>query len=68
MTLRRPYLTPGAFAVTAFPTLKRGANKLCEYGAAGSWLLPSIRGFRSAGTVSRLLLPAGQALVARDKG
>ena len=34
MSLRRPYGTPEVFVEPAFPTLKRGANKRCAYGAA----------------------------------
>ncbi len=30
---RRPYGTPEPILGSAFPTLKRGANKLCAYGA-----------------------------------
>jgi hypothetical protein len=34
MFLRRPCGTPQLVDATHFPTLKRGANKLCAYGAA----------------------------------
>jgi hypothetical protein len=34
MFLRRPYGTPESFVKISFPTLKRGANKHCAYGAA----------------------------------
>jgi hypothetical protein len=33
MLLRRPYGTPERAFEALFPTLKRGANKLCAYGA-----------------------------------
>jgi HlyD family secretion protein len=33
LSLRRPYGTPELVNGPAFPTLKRGANKLCAYGA-----------------------------------
>jgi hypothetical protein len=33
-SLRCPYGTPAPILESAFPTLKRGANKLCAYGAA----------------------------------
>src|ERR1700693_5084105 len=33
MFLRRPYGAPGPICGTAFPTLKRGANVRCAYGA-----------------------------------
>jgi uncharacterized protein (TIGR03435 family) len=37
--LRRPYGTPEPIDATRFPTLKRGASKLCAYGAAAALLL-----------------------------
>ena len=33
MSLRRPYGTPEYICGPTLPTLKRGANKLCAYGA-----------------------------------
>jgi hypothetical protein len=33
MALRRPYGTPNEFMKSLFPTLKRGANKLCASSA-----------------------------------
>ncbi len=35
MSLPRPYGTPEFVCRSAFPTLKRGANNHCAYGAAG---------------------------------
>jgi len=33
---RRPYGTPGVFLGCSHPTLKRGANQHCAYGAGGA--------------------------------
>jgi hypothetical protein len=45
IVMRRPYGTPERIRGTAFPTLKRGANLLCAYGArrmaAVEWSIPA---------------------------
>jgi len=47
MSWRRPYGTSSFDYGTAFPTLKRGANKRCAYGAGDNAVLDSYRNDRN---------------------
>jgi hypothetical protein len=46
MSRLRPYGTPNSNDGTAFPTLKRGANKRCAYGAGDEMVLDFNRSHR----------------------
>jgi len=43
MSWHRPYGASGCDCGTAFPTLKRGASKLCAYGAGDETVLDFYR-------------------------
>ncbi len=48
MTLHRPYGTQEQLVGHAFPTLKRGANKRCAYGAASGEFFAQLGGTAEA--------------------